>query len=243
MPVAAEYYKLPLTAPHLCLPFCMLETWQETRYTLRTFGLPVDAFPITHDKDDFSLDNHMDWLSWREKLEARCLDSASDKGEEITVPGPLDVVMGRGYDAQVHPGNLRYRNIIAKRQEVYEKSLIHEKTAITKEIVRLVKESGGRFLQQDGHGWMLVDDKKARTKASSAFSHSRRKANWAHRISNAAAKSKSKSTLTVTSSAKANSFIGESSRFATLQHILDEGMINPSDMKRLKIKNYQLVQK
>jgi hypothetical protein len=153
----------------------MLGTWQETRYTLMTFGLPVDAFPIAHDEDDFSLDNHMDW-SRREKLEA-CLDNTGhNKDEGITEPRPLDVLMCRGgYEAQIHPGNLRFRNFIAESEEGYEKSLIHGKTAIAKEIVRLIKESGGRFLQRDGHGWMLVDDKKARTKVSSAFRDSRRK--------------------------------------------------------------------
>jgi hypothetical protein len=140
-----------------------------------TFGLPVDAFPITHYDEDVSLDNHIDWLSRRQKLEA-CLDNTSDKDEGIGGrPGPLDVLMGRGYEAQIHPGNVRYRKIIAERQQIYEESLIHEKTLIAKEIVRLIKESGGRFIRQDGHGWILVDDKQARTKVSSVFRDSRRK--------------------------------------------------------------------
>jgi hypothetical protein len=220
----------------------MLGTWQEIRYTLMTFGLPVDAFPITHDEDDFSLDNHMDWLSRREKMEA-CLDNTSDKEgrRTSTEPGPLDVVMGRGYDTQIHPGNLRYLNIIAERQKDYKKSLlIHEKTAIAKGIVRLIKEAGGRFLQQDGHGWKLVDDKKARTKVSSAFRDSRRKSMAAPPISNAAAKSKPEPNKP-TSPAKAKSFLEKSfvekSGFAKLQRkssSLDEGIIDPSDTKRLK---------
>jgi hypothetical protein len=45
----------------------MLGSWQDIRYTLMTFGLPVDAFPFKYDKHDFSLDNHKDWLSRREK--------------------------------------------------------------------------------------------------------------------------------------------------------------------------------
>jgi hypothetical protein len=216
----------------------MLGTWQEIRYTLMTFGLPVDAFPIIYDEDDFSLDNHIDWLSRREKLEA-CLDNTSDKMEErriSTVPGPLDVVMGRGYETQIHPGNLRYLNIIAERQKDYKESLIHEKTAIATGIVRLIKEAGGRFLQHDGHGWKLVDDKKARTKVSSAFRDSRRKSKPAPPISNAAA-NKPKPTKP-TSPAKAESFVEkafvEKSDFAKLEHRLDKGMIDPSDMKRLK---------
>jgi hypothetical protein len=143
-----------------------------------TFGLPVDAFPIKHDEHYLSLDNHKDWLSRREKLEAldNITSAGDDKNEWINEPGPLDVLQGRGWKVQVHPGNLRFRNIIAERQKVYNKSLIYEKTVISKEIVHVIKESGGRFLRQDeGHGWKLVDDKVARVKVGAAF-RDRRKA-------------------------------------------------------------------
>ena len=202
-----------MPSPHI-LHFCTtLGTWQEIRYDLMTFGLPVDAFPIKHDENDFSLDNHIDWLARREMLESE------------PPPGPLDVVMGRGLEAQVHPGNLQYRNIIAERQKVYDKSLIYEKTAIGKEIVRLIKESGGRFLirQEDGHGWKLVDDKAARTKISSAF-RDRRKYKSAPTI-NASAKSKSRKQPT-SPAKKAISSIESG--------VFDEGMIDPSDTKRHK---------
>jgi hypothetical protein len=48
---------------------------------------------------------------------------------------------------------------------------------ISKAIVQVIKESGGRFLRQDeGHGWKLVDDKVARVKVGAAFRY-RRKSN------------------------------------------------------------------
>jgi hypothetical protein len=195
----------------------MIGSWQEIRYTLMTFGLPVDAFPIKHDEHDFSLENHKDWLSRREKLEA--LDNIAcgdDKNEWINEPGPLDVLHGRGWKVQVHPGNIRFRNIIAERQKVYNKSLIYEKTVISKEIVHGIKESGGRFLRQDeGHGWKLVDDNVARVKVGAAF-RDKRKSNSVPPIN------------------AANEFLDESD-FARLLHSLDEGvLIDPSDTKRLK---------
>jgi hypothetical protein len=182
-----------------------------------TFGLPVDAFPIKHDEHDFSLDNHKDWLSRREKLEALDNITSVDNDEWINQPGPLDVLQGRGLEAQVHPGNLRFRNIIAERQKVYNKSLIHEKTAISKEIVLVIKESGGRFLRQDeGHGWKLVDDNVARAKVSAAFRDRRRKSNSVPPI-NATKESCMESD------------------FARLHYILDEEvLIDPSVTKRLK---------
>jgi hypothetical protein len=139
----------------------MIGSWQEIRYTLMTFGLPVDAFPIKHDEHDFSLDNHKDWLSRRVKLEALDNITSDDKDESINEPGPLDVLQGRGWKVQAHPGNLRFRKIIAERQKVYDKSLIYEKTVISKEIVQVIKISGGRFLRQDeggmaGSWWMIT---------------------------------------------------------------------------------------
>jgi hypothetical protein len=92
-------------------------------------------------------------------LEACCLDNTttSDKEEWMIAEavGALDVMMGRGYEVQIHPGNVRCRKIIAERHEVYDKVLIYEKTAIADTIVRLIKESGGRFLQ-DGWAWLEV---------------------------------------------------------------------------------------
>jgi hypothetical protein len=182
-----------------------------------TFGLPVDAFPIKHDEHDFSLDNHKDWLSRREKLEALDNITSVDNDEWINQPGPLDVLQGRGLEAQVHPGNLRFRNIIAERQKVHNKSLIHEKTAISKEIVLVIKESGGRFLRQDeGHGWKVVDDNVARAKVSAAFRDRRRKSNSVPPIN-------------------ANNESCMESDSARLHHSLEEGgLIDPSDKKRLK---------
>jgi hypothetical protein len=199
-----------------------------------TFGLPVDAFPIKHNEDDFSLDNHIDWLSRREKLEALDNTASNDKDEWISEeePGPLDVLMGRGLDAQVH--NIQYRNIIAERQKVYDKSLIYEKTVIAKEIVRLIKESGGRFLRQDGHGWRLVDDKAARVKVSSAF-RDRRKSKSAPPIKNAAAAEAKSAAKANENPAKAKSSM-ESDFARRQQHSLRLGemAIDPNDTKHLK---------
>jgi hypothetical protein len=196
----------------------MLGSWQEIRYTLMTFGLPVDAFPIKHDEHDFSLDNHKDWLSRREKLEALDNITCVDNDEWINEPGPLDVLQGRGLEAQVHPGNLRFRNIVAERQKVYNKSLIHEKTAISKEIVLVIRESGGRFLRQDeGHGWKVVDDNVARAKVSAAFRDRRRKPN---------------SSVPPINAANESCMESDSAR---LHHSLaEEVLIDPSDTKRLK---------
>jgi hypothetical protein len=216
MLVAAEHtrtYPPSPPSPHTLPDYCMLGSWQEIRYSLMTFGLPVDAFPINHDEHDFSLDNHKDWLSRREKLEA--LDN-NDKDEWINEPGPLDVLQGRGMKVQVHPGNLRFRNIIAERQKVYDKSLIHDKTVISKEIVQVIKESGGRFLRQDeGHGWKLVDDNVARVKTTNAF-RDRRKSNSVPPLN------------------AANESCMESDFAILLQSLDEDALTDPSDTKHLK---------
>jgi hypothetical protein len=181
-----------------------------------TFGLPVDAFPIKHNEHDFSLDNHKDWLSRREKQEALDNITSDNRDEWIDEAGPLDVLQGRGRKIQGHPGNLRFRNIIAERQKDYNKSLIYEKTVISKEIVQVIKESGGRFLRQDeGHGWKLVDDNVARVKTTNAF-RDRRKSNSVPPLN------------------AANESCMESDFAILLQSLDEDALTDPSDTKHLK---------
>lgn len=129
-----------------------------------TFGIPIQEFPIGDDYDTFPLGNHQKWTTERLKLE-----SMETTDERVLVPGRFDILMGRSWTAQLQPGNIRFRHIVAKHWEVYEKARKHEKTAIAKGVVQEVKATGSRFLKSDGAGWVLVDDTVAREKVSSAF--------------------------------------------------------------------------
>ena len=129
----------------------------------------------TTDDGEFPLENHQKWIAQRLQLEA--IDNNTTNHQEPSIlPGPMDVVMGRDWDAQIHPGTMRLREIIASHWDAYNNAKKLEKTTITREIVQEVKAAGNRFLKSDGAGYVVVDDSVAREKVSSSFRDRRKKA-------------------------------------------------------------------
>ena len=85
-------------------------------------------------------------------------------------PSEADVLFGRGRGMSKHPGNARFRKIIDQHVPQYEKAGKYEKTSIAENIVRIIKESEGRFLRLGKSGeWEHVSDEAARNKVSHAF--------------------------------------------------------------------------
>ena len=96
----------------------------------------------------------------------------------MVVPGPFDVLLGRGRLIQEHLGNLRYRQMIDEHKDQYDSASKLEKTNIAKKVVQLVQASQGRFLKRDegedgGGFWIEVDDETAREKVSHSFRNRR----------------------------------------------------------------------
>ena len=134
-----------------------------TQVTL-SFLLTLHSLPIDSDGEPV-MTSHMQWLEQRKQLE-----SASDGDRRIMLPGPYDVLVGRGKFIQDHPGNFRYRHVIENHMLRYEQSSKRvEKTNLTSEIVQVVKGYGGRFLKQENGGWIEIDDESARDKVSHSF--------------------------------------------------------------------------
>ena len=96
----------------------------ECVYILMTFGIPVKVLPITHD-GEVMLENHRDLLNRLKKLD----ETKADLGR-IILPGPYDVLFGRGKSFQEHPGNMRYRQLIESHMEMYEAANKIEKTGM-----------------------------------------------------------------------------------------------------------------
>lgn len=91
-------------------------------------------------------------------------------GERVTVPGPHDVLLGRGRNLQNHPGNRRFRMLIDRHLDRYDAADKQDKTILGYTIVRIVHETGGRFLRDvDGAGYVEVDDDVARPKVAHCF--------------------------------------------------------------------------
>jgi uncharacterized protein YigA (DUF484 family) len=87
----------------------------------------------------------------------------------VVIPGPFDVLLGRGKQSQENAGNLRYRNLIESYQERYENARKAEKTSIADEVVQMVKQCQGRFLKENHADFVEVTDTKAREKVSHSF--------------------------------------------------------------------------
>jgi prephenate dehydratase len=90
-----------------------------------------------------------------------------------------DVLCGQGGGATTQPGNIAYRSAIMKKQALYGKADVNERTFIAHEIVDRVKKNGGRFLKRmsekgkeeasSSQLWIEIDDKAAMDKTRQAL--------------------------------------------------------------------------
>ena len=85
------------------------------------------------------------------------------------MPFSQDVLFGKGTPFQNHPGNMRFRELIADHIKQYDKSQKKEKKDIAFGIIDTIRQSGGLFLKQDGGLWTRVNDEVARLKVTAAF--------------------------------------------------------------------------
>ena len=94
--------------------------------------------------------------------------------DQITVD---DVLCGRGAGANTHPGNIKFRTLVAEYQNAYLSSQPLQKTHIAKSVVAEVTKNGGRFLRRanvvglDGKRsvWYDIGYKAGREKACQAL--------------------------------------------------------------------------
>ena len=77
---------------------------------------------------------------------------------------PAGTAEGRGKGLQAHVGNIRYHNLIENVTQRYDVGSVAEKKEITAGIVNAIKIASGRFLKDNGAGWVEVDDEVARFK-------------------------------------------------------------------------------
>jgi len=82
-----------------------------------------------------------------------------------------DVLSGRGGGTNVHPGNRHFRELINLHRRAYLKARKNDKPAISRAIVRAVRENNGRFLKRDEKSglWFEIGDDAAREKTSQAL--------------------------------------------------------------------------
>lgn len=94
----------------------------------------------------------------------------------VSVPGELDILLGRGRGAQNHVGNIHYRQVVETFRKRYEDMPQKgAKTQLIREVVAVIYDNGGRFLKQDGQDrWIPVNPEIARDKVSHSFRNQKR---------------------------------------------------------------------
>jgi hypothetical protein len=91
--------------------------------------------------------------------------------EGISFFGDNDVLSGRGGGTNVHPGNRNFRDLINLHRRAYLKARKNDKPAISRAIVRAIRDANGKFLKKDEKSglWFEIGDDAAREKTSQAL--------------------------------------------------------------------------
>jgi len=97
--------------------------------------------------------------------------STANKPSDEPIPAPTthDVLFGRGGMTNGHPGNRRFRDIIALHRPDYIQATKMDKPNVARKIVRAIRSGNpsGRFLRKGTHNmWVDVGDKVAAEKTS-----------------------------------------------------------------------------
>jgi hypothetical protein len=149
-----------------------------------TFGIPIDCIPMRPD-GSLKKEINQQFLEKRRSIEAERqwvrLDNnaKADSKKLIESPDPNDISLGRDFSGnQVLAG-------LVDIQRAYYQSIddSFEKTCLSMEIVKKLKENGGRFLQRTVEGWVLDKEspspgvsEKPRNSPRVIVAHKKRKA-------------------------------------------------------------------
>ena len=82
-----------------------------------------------------------------------------------------DVLCGRGGATNSHSGNKYFRSLVKQHQINYIKAKKKDKPAVADNIVKIIKDKGGRFLTKDKNTgtWLNIGNFRAREKTSQAL--------------------------------------------------------------------------
>lgn len=92
----------------------------------------------------------------------------------ISTNSRQDILFGRGYAIQFHPGNIAFRSIVAESKAEFKRKEKHEKRAVAIQIMHTMRQKNARFLTEDTtckkkeglddiqfRTWVVVEDGKA----------------------------------------------------------------------------------
>ena len=104
--------------------------------------------------------------------------SSSSRADQVMIEArAVDVLLGKGGYRKHHPGNSRLTEIIQKQMRAYQMASRFEKSCIALCVVKVFKESGGRFLKRDSNNkdeWNEIGDMEARDAVTQRFRNAKR---------------------------------------------------------------------
>jgi hypothetical protein len=142
----------------------------EMPVSMPPFGGPSESSPVTGDGNDGNNSNdgvlqiHLD----HPEGDGVLIPAAK---EGISFFADADVLSGRGGGTNVHPGNRNFRDLINLHRRAYLKARKNDKPAISRAIVRAIRDNNGKFLKKDEKSglWFEIGDDAAREKTSQAL--------------------------------------------------------------------------
>ena len=152
---------------------CHQGSQQEVMYQLMTYGIPTDMIPVNFD-NEIKRSNHLELIKMLKAKE----DYVAKHGKCdncIVIPYANDVLCGKGGPNQNSPGNMKLKATVDELLPMYNSLEKEDKIELARQVLAVVKESGGRFLSKESDVWMVIDDKIARSKIATLF-RNRRKA-------------------------------------------------------------------
>mmetsp|Transcript_10354 Transcript_10354/g.29519 ORF Transcript_10354/g.29519 Transcript_10354/m.29519 type:complete len:548 (-) Transcript_10354:337-1980(-) len=147
-------------------------TQQEVEYSLMSYGIPVDKFPVTYG-GELKRTNFYKWMQYQSKREG-VSDQQQQQQAVVFAPRRQDVLCARGKNIQNHPGNQLFRETLATHFERYSNAKYSEKPTIMKEIADEMEKSGTQFLVKDESDiWIPASDDQIRDKIKNGFRRKR----------------------------------------------------------------------
>ena len=145
----------------------------EVLYHLMSFGIPVDAIPVSV-SGTIKTKDFVKWIVRRKKKEDYMVyHGKNSRWDRIDLPNLNDVLFAKGRPYQHHPGNQEYLRLIQGCLYEYDTAgSRRDKRAVACNLIDSMRMQSTRFLIKDSDDWWVeASDKDLHEKVIKAFSH------------------------------------------------------------------------
>eukprot|EP00538_Stauroneis_constricta_P011131 CAMPEP_0119546596 /NCGR_PEP_ID=MMETSP1352-20130426/946_1 /TAXON_ID=265584 /ORGANISM="Stauroneis constricta, Strain CCMP1120" /LENGTH=663 /DNA_ID=CAMNT_0007591315 /DNA_START=83 /DNA_END=2074 /DNA_ORIENTATION=- len=121
---------------------------QEVHYSLMSYGLPIEHFPVTA-TGDWKKTYASKWYEYRTHK-----DSNNKYKDAVYAPPRNAILLGRGKSRQKHPGNLEFHDYVSQYYDEYNAAKRLVKNAVAQKIVNSI--SCQVYIKDDNDMWIPV---------------------------------------------------------------------------------------